>query len=529
MTRQFSRRLIVQAEALRQAREEADAARKAQSAFLAGTSHDLRTPLNSILLYSEMLQQDAETAGQEGMARDLNKIHSAGQHLLQLLNDLLDLAKVEAGKMTLFLEEHSIQALVMELQDLAAPLVAQKGNTLRLEVDPALKTLVTDATRFRQILLNLLSNAAKFTEGGDITLSLRPEHGEGDGWVIAEVRDTGMGIAPDQIDRLFQEFVQGEDNITKRFGGTGLGLVLCQRLSALLGGEIRVASELGKGSVFTIRLPWRRGSQDPSPHPASMPSLAQGALGRKVLIIDDDEGFREALGRVFTQEGYQVLEAGGGEEGLAIAREAHPTLITLDVVMPGIDGWTVLRTLKNEPELAGIPVILVTLVEDRSQGFALGAAEYFPKPIDPRRFQEVLRKFATPRGSLLLVEDDDTQRRALRRILEGDGWRVQEAAHGQEALRFLEEDLAKGLKPDLVLLDLLMPRVDGFEFMEILRQRESWRNLPVVVLTSADLEEASRSQLANHDVKSILSKSAAPRAKLLETVRDMAQALPPAG
>ena len=526
MTRQFNLRLVSQAEELRQAREEAEAARKAQSAFLAGTSHDLRTPLNAILLYSELLKQDAEAAGQEETVQDLNKINAAGQHLLQLLNDLLDLAKVEAGKMTLFLEDLFVPGLVEEVKNLAAPLVAQKGNTLRLEVDPVLQTLVADATRLRQILLNLLSNSAKFTEGGEITLALRPEIEEGADWVILEVRDTGLGMSPDQLGRLFQEFVQGEDSTTKKFGGTGLGLVLCQRLCALMGGEIQVTSELGKGSTFTVRLPSRPEIDSVPSAFALLPGTFQGPFGKKVLIIDDDRAFREALRRIFVQEGFEVVEAGCGEEGLQMARETQPSLITLDVVMPGIDGWTVLRTLKSEPELAGIPVFLITLAGDRSQGFALGATEYLPKPIDPRRFQEVLRTFAPSQGSLLLVEDDEDQRRALARILEGDGWRVQEAGHGRDALGILEEELARGLMPDLILLDLMMPHMDGFEFMDILGKRDPWRAIPVVVLTSADLEEAARSRLALHQVGSILPKNAYPTEKLLEIVRDMAKVFP---
>lgn len=526
MTRQFNLRLVSQAVELHQAREDAEVARKAQSAFLAGTSHDLRTPLNAILLYSELLREDAEGAGQEETVQDLQKIQAAGQHLLQLLNDLLDLAKVEAGKMTLYLETLSVPALMEDVRNLTAPLVAQKGNSLRLEVDPALQTLVADATRLRQILLNLLSNSAKFTEGGEITLSLRRESIGGADWVIAEVRDTGLGMSPDQLGRLFQEFVQGEDSTTKKFGGTGLGLVLCQRLCALMGGEIQVTSELGEGSAFTVRLP-SRPETDAVPSATNLLAGAfQSPRGRKVLIIDDDEAFRAALGRVFLQEGFEVVEAGCGEEGLEMARETHPSLITLDVVMPGIDGWTVLRTLKSEPELANIPVFLITLADDRSQGFALGATEYLPKPIDARRFQEVLRTFAPSQGSLLLVEDDEVQRRALARILEADGWRVQEAAHGHEALSMLQGELAKGQLPELVLLDLQMPHMDGFEFMEVLRKREAWRALPVVVLTASDLGGAARSHLTRHEVGSILSKNAYPKEKLLEIVRDMAKSFP---
>lgn len=529
MTRQFNRRLLTQTEDLRKAREDAEAARKAQSDFLAGTSHDLRTPLNAILLYSELLRGDAEAEGRTETVEDLGKIHAAGQHLLQLLNDLLDLAKVEAGKMNLYLEELYLPDLVAEVQDLATPLVAQKGNTFQLEVDPTLGNFVSDATRLRQILLNLLSNAAKFTEAGVITLALRPGSTNAGAGLVAEVRDTGLGMSPDQIDRLFQEFVQGEDSTTKRFGGTGLGLVLSRRLCTLLGGDIQVASEVGKGSTFTVWLPSRI---SPAPEPQVSPvrpMMTEGGHAKRVLLIDDDEAFREALQRMFREEGFEVSEADNGEEGLALARSLRPALITLDVVMPGIDGWTVLRSLKSDPDLAQIPVILVTFVDDRSQGYALGASDYLPKPIDPARFQALLQRLTPSPGRLLLVEDDEVQRSAMARLLVAEGWEVQESAHGQEALAFLESERVQGRSPDLVLLDLQMPHMDGFEFMDRLRAQEVWRTLPVVVLTAADLGEEARSHLARRDVGSILPKGAYPKEKVLEVVREMAHAIPLTG
>lgn len=524
MTREFSLRLVAQAEELQAAKQGAEDSSRAKSAFLAATSHDLRTPLNAILLYSELLREDAEAAGQEETVQDLKKIHSAGQHLLQLLNDLLDLAKVEAGKMSLYLEEVGLPVFLEEVRNLASPLMSQKGNTFRVEIDPALGALVTDATRLRQILLNLLSNAAKFTEAGTISLSVHRAQEPSGEWMVAEVRDTGIGMSPDQLGRLFQEFTQAEDSTTKKFGGTGLGLVLCQRLCGLLGGAIQVDSTLGEGSTFTVRLPWKHPAGPASPAPVHPPRPAAAPdQPRKVLIIDDDGTFRAALGRVFHQEGFDVVEASSGEEGLRLAREVQPSLITLDVVMPGIDGWTVLRTFKSDPDLAAIPVILVTLADDRSQGFALGATEYLPKPIEPRRFQDVLRRIAPERGSLLVVEDDEAQRQAFTRLLEGAGWRIQTAGHGQEALELLEA----GLLPDLILLDLQMPRMDGFQFMDRLRGQASWRSLPVVVLTSADLSPEARTELARHDVEQILSKTGHPKEKLLEVVRDLAKGAAP--
>jgi CheY-like chemotaxis protein len=378
-----------------------------------------------------------------------------------------------------------------------------------------------DATRLRQALLNYASNAVKFTEQGTVSLRARLLREE-DGRVLVrfEVQDTGIGIAADKLPGLFEPFVQADTSTTRRFGGTGLGLAITRRFCEMMGGTVSVESEAGRGSTFTIRLPAE-----------SMEGAGRGAPGVKrdsetaphsaprtphlVLVIDDDETVRDMLARTLGQVGMQVVTAASGEAGLRCARESHPAAITLDVMMPGMDGWTVLSALKADPELAAIPVIMLTVVEDRSHGFALGAADYLVKPVDRERLVAVLKRYAhgPQPPSVLVVEDDAATREVMRRALEKEGWTVREAENGQAGLARLGEGL-----PALILLDLLMPVMDGFEFIAALRAQEDWRGVPVVVVTSKDLTANDRLRL-NGQVEKVLLKGAYSREALLADVR----------
>jgi signal transduction histidine kinase len=376
-----------------EARDASEAANRAKSAFLANMSHELRTPLNAIIGYSEMLEEDAEASGNAALVSDLRKIRSAGRHLLGLINDVLDLSKVEAGKMKLYLETFDVAGVVSEVAATAQPLMEKNRNRLEVRCAPDVGQLREDVTKVRQVLLNLLSNASKFTEKGKVTFEAVREHDTTGSWVVFRVRDSGIGMTPEQMSRLFQAFMQADGSTQRKYGGTGLGLALCRKLCVMMGGDINAESAPGAGSTFTVRLPGDvenldgeatsihvRGAPRLPPPAAAVPSPP--AAGRVVLVIDDDPAACELMQRVCAREGFQVVTASSGEEGLRLAREKRPSLITLDVLMPGIDGWTVLKTLKEDAELAKVPVIMISISDEKARGLALGASDYLVKPVD---------------------------------------------------------------------------------------------------------------------------------------------------
>jgi signal transduction histidine kinase/ActR/RegA family two-component response regulator len=385
------------------AKEAAEQANRTKSAFLANMSHELRTPLNAIIGYSEMLQEEAEDVGQEDFVPDLQKIHAAGKHLLALINDVLDLSKIESGKMELYLETFDVKALVKEVESTIAPLVERNGNVLEISYPEELETMHADVTRVRQVLFNLLSNASKFTERGRVTLDLQMDQHQGDPWVVFHVRDTGIGLTEDQLGRLFQAFTQADVSTSRKYGGTGLGLVISRRFCQMMGGDIEVSSEYGKGSVFTVRLPQKVAERGPA---ATAPSDAPRPTSRRVapptqapepsltvLVIDDDQNTLDLLARGLRKEGFDVRAVSSGEEGLRVARELKPDAITLDVLMPGMDGWAVLRALKEDSSTRGIPVIMVSMSDDTEISQTLGASDFLPKPIDRERLVTIIRKY----------------------------------------------------------------------------------------------------------------------------------------
>jgi CheY-like chemotaxis protein len=364
--------------------------------------------------------------------------------------------------------------------------------------------------RLRQILLNLLSNACKFTKGGAVRLRIARAEESDQHWIDFAVSDTGIGMTEEQLGRVFQEFSQADASTARRFGGSGLGLTISRRLCRLMGGDITVTSAPGEGSTFIARVP---AEAAPPLLLATSPATSQGCRGT-VLVIDDDPTARDLMATYLTDEGFAVEAAAGGVHGLRRARELRPAAIILDILMPDIDGWTVLAALKREPELADIPVVIVTIVDEQRRGIALGAAGYLTKPIDRERLFAILSRVraAGVPGSVLVVEDDEDQRQLVRAILGPRGWRVREAVNGRLALDAVAAEL-----PDVILLDLMMPEMDGFELVAALQAKPAWREIPVIVVTALDLTAEDRRRLSG-GVKQILSKPAFPLAELMARV-----------
>jgi PAS domain S-box-containing protein len=495
--------------AIQEARRVAEQANRTKSDFLANMSHELRTPLNAIIGYSEILIEDADDRGDKASSADLEKIKGAGKHLLGIINDILDLSKIEAGRMDVYLEQVFLPRLIDEVRTLVEPLMSKNGNILIVDCPADVGSLRTDLTKLKQSLINLLSNAAKFTKQGEVRLSLaRLTDRDRPARIRFAISDSGIGMTEEQIGRLFQAFTQADSSTTRHFGGTGLGLTITKHFCTMLGGTIDVSSKPDEGSTFTITLPDR----------ALHAALAQGPSARKVarhhadgvmtvLVVDDDPDVQDLLSAILAKEGYNVLFAHDGLEALDIMRQTPPDVVTLDVMMPKMDGWSLLGIMKSDPALHHIPVVMLTIVDDRNLGYSLGASEYMTKPIDRSRLIAVIEQFSRAEGDhvALVVDDDPEVRTIIRRTVEGEGLKVAEAVHGRAALDWLRDNPA----PALILLDLMMAEVDGFEFLEQMRRNNDWIDIPVVVLTAKSLTEEERIFLAERTML-ILSKSAQP-------------------
>jgi PAS domain S-box-containing protein len=477
--------------ALAKAKLAAETTNVAKSQFLANMSHELRTPLNAIIGYSEMSIEEMSDLGVPSLIPDIQKIHGAGQHLLGLINNILDLSKVEAGKVELFLETFEIPTLLTEVAATLRPMMAKNHNTLVIDCPDDIGSMQADITKLRQSLFNLLSNASKFTENGTVILAVS----RATGWIAFSVSDTGIGMTPEQQAKLFQSFTQADASTTRKYGGTGLGLVITQQFCQLMGGDIQVKSAAGTGTTFTMRLPERV-----QPPPETIGHNGDRKLNiapsvvstNTILAIDDDPSARDLLQRLLRKEGYHAIVAASGQEGLQLARAHSPDAILLDLRMPDLDGWEVLTQLKSDPDLADIPVVMVSIEDERASLCALGAVDYLVKPIDSERLLAILQPYRTELSStsVLVVEDNPGNREMICRQLTRAGWDVLEAQNGLQALAVLQTQ-----QPGVVLLDLMMPEMDGFEFIRQLRAHPQWRSLPVIVLTAKDLTVEERQWL----------------------------------
>jgi CheY-like chemotaxis protein len=416
--------------------------------------------------------------------------------------------------MTMYLEEFNVGLLLGDVLGAIQPLILKNSNDLQARIDDTLGIMYADQTKVRQILFNLLSNASKFTKDGVVALDAQRLMVDGVENFVFEVRDSGIGISPEQMEKLFQPFMQGDTSTTRQYGGTGLGLAITKRFTEMMGGVIEAKSRLGKGSSFIVSLP----VQVPPRQAEAFGTGQLRAFGeQQVLVIDDDPIVRDLMQRFLVKEGFHTEVASGGQQGIEMAQQLRPDLITLDVMMPDIDGWSVLAQLKADEETADIPVVMLTMLDDKERGFALGATDFVGKPIDRELLLRVIRRHQLPRhdAPILVVEDHATTREMLQRMLAKEGWQVITAENGRVGLQRAQEQ-----KPALVLLDLMMPEMDGFQFAIEFRKEETMRNIPIIVITAKDITEEDQMRLSGY-VETIVRKEAYGRDVLLNEVREL--------
>jgi CheY-like chemotaxis protein len=430
---------------------------------------------------------------------------------------VLDISKIEAGKMDVYIEYFDISEMVTDVTNTVIPLIENNGNKLIPALEAGLGSMYSDITKVRQMLLNLLSNAAKFTKDGSIKLSAMRSEGSDGEQIVFKVTDTGIGMSPDQIKKLFLPFNQADVSTTREYGGTGLGLAISQHYCNMIGGEISVQSEAGTGTTFALTLPANAKSAGLASNPGmeiaqEITEHSASSKALRVLVVDDDPSVRDLVARHLGRDGYRVETAADGQLALAKAKNFVPDVITLDVLMPHFDGWAVLNKLKHDPELKNIPVIILSITEDRKLGFSLGASEFLTKPVDHEELRQVVAKHlpGSLPGNLLVVEDDAATRDVIRRTLEGEGWRTYEATNGRLGMEIMDE-----ARPQVIILDLLMPEMDGFEFLSELKQNRKWQKVPVIVLTAKNLTADDHSRLEG-SVEGILQKGEQSTQELLD-------------
>jgi len=505
--------------AAEQARVIAETANQSKSQFLANMSHELRTPLNAIMGFSEMLIEEAEEQEILGFKADLQKIHSSGKHLLGLINDILDLSKIEAGRMQLCIETFDVKTVIHEILHTIQPIIEKEHNILKIHYHNSLGEIHSDLTKFRQIFLNLLSNAAKFTQDGLIQLSVGRKSVEEneENWIEINIIDNGIGMTPEQQIHLFQPFTQADASTTRKYGGTGLGLAITKKFVEMMGGKICVHSEFGHGSSFTVFLPTHI-SEEPSNVTLQKLLETEDLLKAEgvVLVVDDDPLTRHRLQDELNELGYAVAVAKSGIEAIVMAKKLRPDVILLDVKTSEMEGWQVLSELKSNSLLSDIPVIIISVDEQQQTGSAFGATDYLMKPFQQHQLTHLLKKYKLDTEAnklVMLVDDDEFTLTLMAGILKDDGWRVFKAENGQVALEHIEEK-----SPSLILLDLNMPVMDGFTLLPILHQK--YPTIPVIVLTSSHLSADEQAYLHQYS-QSLMFKAADNRTLLIERLRDL--------
>ena len=467
-------------------RDEARDANAEKTRFFANMSHELRTPLNAILGYGEMLAEDCEDLGYDDLLPDLKKITSAGSHLLSLINNILDISKIEAGRMELYLTSFEIEGMVDTIKDVTGPLAASNDNGFKVNLQDALGSMTQDETKIRQCLTNFLSNGFKFTSNGTVTLDVDTFVEEGIEMIRFAVTDTGEGMSEEGLSKVFREYEQAERSTSAKHGGTGLGLPITKKLAEMMGGDVIVTSELGVGSVFTLYVP-RECPQDYDEVEGgnSIDNLTEEE--KIVVLIDDDVAMHDLIRRTLSKIGLKLVGAVDSEKGMQIVREMKPKLLLLDVLMPGRDGWSILKECKSDPELKEMPVVMVSQLSQDVLSQSLGADDYLTKPINRDLFLETVSRLisvADQDGTVLIIDDDADVRDLLSRMLSDAGFKFDTAKDGKEGLEKLNKN------PNLIVLDLEMPRMDGFEFLEnYMKEFNETERAPVLVYSGKDLTE----------------------------------------
>jgi PAS domain S-box-containing protein len=508
-------------EQLRQAKEAAEAASRAKSEFLASMSHELRTPLNSIIGFANILLKNKEATLNPGQLNFLERIQANGKHLLGLINEILDLSKIEAQKMEIHLCPTSVDTLVRETLAQHEALVRDKPVQLVAELPTLIAPFETDPDKLKQVLINLIGNALKFTERGTITVRVRTDPTDNRP-LRMEVSDTGIGIPQEKLGLIFDAFQQAEAGTSRKYGGTGLGLTISRALCQFMGYRIEVSSQVGLGSTFSVVLasaPKRPGGVPvPAKAVETPPAAARpGELqGKVVLVVDDDLDSRTLLSHILDEFGCEVIAASSGEQGLRMAREFRPHIITVDLLMPHMDGWQFVRTLKADPEVRNIPVVVVSVLAGENRGRILGSVDVLQKPVAREELLAVLQRNLPPASPrVLIVDDEEDSRRLILSQLEGEALELYTAANGREALEVMERN-----PPGLVLLDLIMPEMDGMAFLDAIRRDPRYKCLPVVVVTAKELTASETEQLRSQTFK-VLPKARAFEGELKRLLEEL--------
>jgi len=476
---------------MEEARDEAREMSDQKSRFFANMSHELRTPLNAILGYGEMLYEDCEDLGYDDLMPDLKKITSAGSHLLSLINNILDLSKIEAGKMELFITSFEIEGMVETIKDVSAPLATKNDNGFIINFDGAMGSMSQDETKLRQCLTNFLSNGFKFTSNGTITLDVREEMKDGISFVNFAVIDTGAGMSPEGVAKVFEEYTQAERSTSANYGGTGLGLPISKKFAEMMGGEVSITSEEGVGSVFTLSVP--RVGAEYNEDEVDGELIKMDEQENLVVLVDDDVAMHDLIKRTIAKLNLTLLGATNSEKGMELIREVKPKLILLDVLMPGRDGWSLLKECKTDAELKDIPVIMISQLNQSNLAASLGANDYLTKPIDRTMFVNTLKRILgteSENQKVLVIDDDKDVRELLSRLLKDGGFRSITARDGKEGLERAKDE------PALIILDLEMPRMDGFEFLEnYIKNVPEEKRAPILVFSGKDLTDVQEELL----------------------------------